>query len=75
VLSGKSKVVGADPYELRIFVPTGGFWQVTSADVSNVDRKTGVAVQIKQTGPEIRIRIDSPENREVTWKVAFKDRQ
>jgi hypothetical protein len=75
VLSGKSKVVGADPYELRIFAPTGGSWQVTSADVSNVDRKAGVTIQIKQTGPEIRIRMDSPQNREITWKVAFRDRQ
>lgn len=73
-LSGKSKVVGSDPYELRIFAPKeAAGWQVSSADISRADHKADVTIKTKQTGPEIRITINSPENRLVSWKVVFKN--
>ena len=72
-LKGKSKVVGSDPYELRIFAPTGTVsWQVSSVDISRADHKAGVTIKTEQTGPEIRITVNSPENRLVSWKVVFK---
>jgi len=73
-LRGKSRVVGSDPYELRIFAPKeAANWQVSSADISRADHKAGVTIKTKQTGPEIRITINSPENRLVSWKVLFKN--
>jgi len=73
-MRGKSKVVSEDPYELRIFAPTGaGRWQVRSADVSQVDSQAGVTIEPEQAGPEIRIIINSPENRSVSWKVVFQN--
>ncbi len=73
-LSGKSRIVGSEPYELRIFAPTeDASWQVGSADISEADRKAGVTILTKQSGPEIRITINSPENHLVSWKVAFKN--
>ena len=73
-LSGKSRVVGSDPYELRIFAPKeAANWQVSSADISRADHKADVTIKTKQTGPEIRITINSPENRLVSWKVLFKN--
>ena len=72
-MRGKSKVVGGDPYELRIYAPTGsGPWHVQSADVSQADIRAGVTIESKQAGPEIRVTINSPENRPVSWNIVFK---
>jgi hypothetical protein len=72
VLTGKSRVVGADPYELRIFAP-GSSRQIADAGVSQADIEAGVTVETRQTGREIRITIDSRSNRHVRWKAAFKN--
>jgi hypothetical protein len=71
VLSGRSKVVGGDAYELRIFAPEGKQWKVGSANVSEKDRKAGVTTESKQDGQEIRVTIANGENREVAWEVGF----
>jgi hypothetical protein len=71
MLSGKSKVVGADPYEIRIFAPTRE-WQAVRVKVAEGDRGAGVTAGIQQGGQEIRVTIKSPENREVSWEVAFE---
>jgi hypothetical protein len=71
ILSGKSKVVGGDPYEIRICAPTRE-WQAVRAKVSEGDRRAEVTADIKQLGPRIRVTIKSPENREVSWEVAFE---
>jgi len=71
-LRGKSKVVGEDPYELRIYAPTdSGPWQVESADISQADSQAGVTIEPEQDGPEVRVTINSPENRPVAWKIVF----
>jgi hypothetical protein len=71
-LHGKSRVVGSDPYKLCIFAPTDAVsWQVRSADISKADHKSGVTIKTEQTGREIRVTINSPENRLVSWKVLF----
>jgi len=75
-MRGKSKVVGEDPYELRIYAPAGsGPWQVRSADVSQADSQAGVTIESEQAGPEIRVTINCPENRSVSWKIVFKNEQ
>jgi len=70
-LSEKSKVVGDDPYEIRIFAPTSA-WQAVRVKVSEGDRGAGVTAGMQQEGQEIRVTIKSPENREVSWEVAFE---
>lgn len=73
VLSGKSKVVGDDPYELRIFALSDAIsWQAISASVSEEDRKSGVTVGIRQIDSEVRVRIKSTESRDVSWSIVFK---
>ena len=75
-MRGKSKVVGEDPYELRIYAPAdSGPWQVRSADVSQADSQAGVTIKSQQAGQEIRVTLNSPENRSVSWKVVFKHEQ
>jgi len=75
-MRGKSKVVGEDPYELRIYAPAGsGPWQVSSVGVSSADSQAGVTIESEQSGPEIRVTINCPENRTVAWKVVFKHEQ
>jgi len=70
-LAGTSKVVGGDPYELRIYAPDGS-WQVTEAAVSQANIAGGVTIQTTQTGPDVRITVNSPSNRETHWKIAFR---
>jgi len=70
-LSGKSKVVGEDPYEIRIFAPTRS-WQAPRVNVSKADRRAGVTAEIQQVSQTIRVTINSPENRRVAWEAAFK---
>jgi hypothetical protein len=70
-LSGKSKVVGEDPYEIRIYAPTKE-WQAVKVKVSEGDRGAGVTSSIRQEGQKIRVIIKSPENREVSWEVGFE---
>ena len=74
ILSGKSKVVGGDPYEIRIYAPTKE-WQAVRVKVSGGDRKAGVTAGMQQEGHEIRVTIKSPENREVRWEVGFEKRK
>lgn len=74
-MRGKSKVVGEDPYELRIYAPAdSGPWQVRSADVSQADSQAGVTIESEQAGQEIRVTINSSENRSVSWKLLFNNK-
>jgi len=71
VLAGKSKVVGDDPYELRIFAPTES-WKIDSAALARSDRKAGATTESRQTGRQIRVTINSGGNREISWEITFK---
>jgi len=67
-LSGKSEIVGGDPYELRITLPSNGEWPIAVIDVPE-----GVSVRIESEKPETaRVVLDSEENREVDWAIRFK---
>ncbi|MHC4745050.1 MAG: glycoside hydrolase family 36 protein [Planctomycetota bacterium] len=71
IISGKSKVVGEDPYEIRIYAPTKE-WQAVRVKVSEGDHGAKVTASIQQEDQKIRVTIKSPENREVSWEVAFE---
>lgn len=70
-LVGKSKVVAGDPYELRIVVP-GENWKVASVEVSSADQGAGVKIANKPSTGGVRVGIDSPASREVSWTVRFR---
>ncbi|MBN1343684.1 MAG: NPCBM/NEW2 domain-containing protein [Phycisphaerae bacterium] len=73
VLSGTSRVVGGDPYELRIAAPIGSrSWEAVSAKVSEADKGAGVSATMIDHGPGVRVRLDSKQNRQVDWAVHFK---
>jgi hypothetical protein len=65
-LSGRSRVVAGDPYELRI--DTAG----AKAQAANMkgDEKATVT-PLKQEGSALRLTIDSQETREVAWEIRF----
>lgn len=72
-LSGLSKVVANDPYELRI-VAMGRVeaWRAADAAVSPEDIEAGVKIRlVEQEGWKLRITIDSPESRDIRWSVEF----
>jgi hypothetical protein len=68
-LCGRSKLVGNDPYELRIDASSS--MKMSDASVSSDDRGAGVSAQGNQDGRQVRVSINSPVTREVTWEVHF----
>ncbi|MBU6410403.1 MAG: hypothetical protein KGR98_08440, partial [Verrucomicrobia bacterium] len=69
-LSGVSKLVAGDPYELRIYSTNN--WQVQSAQVSAADQAAGVTVaSISESNLLARVTLNSPTNRTVNWSVDF----
>jgi len=72
-LSGRSRVVGQDPYELRIAMPTSGGrgLVLARAGVSEADAQAGVHTQVAQTGAHLRVTIQSAASREVAWQLRF----
>lgn len=73
VLSGVSKVVGNDSYELRIVVPADAkSWRVTGMMVSPADEAAGVKAGFVQDGPKIRATLTSATSRDVDWGVQFE---
>jgi hypothetical protein len=72
-LSGRSRIVGGDPYELRFATEAGG--KVFAADairVSSADKSAGVKAALVSDGKLVRARIESPTSREVSWTTRFK---
>ncbi len=64
-LSGRSKLVGGDPYELRIASGVAKFEKITiaAADVITSHSADGALARVKLT---------SPDSREVAWSIQFK---
>lgn len=70
-LSGTSKVVANDRYELRIVLPVGTTsWRATAVDVS-----ADMQASFEQDGPKLRVILTSPTSREVKWTVSFEPAQ
>jgi hypothetical protein len=63
-LSGTSKIVGNDPYELRIVGPNIT-WRPLDAQAS------GATVKFDNGADGIRVTISSPEDRTVNWTLRF----
>ena len=60
-LSGISRVVANDPYELRISVPLGAqSWHAVAA------------ANLKQDGPRVRVTLSSATSADVPWQVKFE---
>ena len=78
-LSGKSRIVAGDPYELRIAGLTegGSQWTPASATVADADRGAGTTIAIKPgiAGEQgwVRIVIETRESRTVNWSLSFED--
>jgi hypothetical protein len=66
-LSGRSKVVGGDPYELRI--DSAGARGETVAIIRNSN--AGGDAVVKQDGQNLRVTITSPQTREIDWEIRF----
>ena len=73
-LSATSRVVGNDPYELRIagLAAGGKVWRLTSAEVSASDRAAGVTVSSQETAGLVRVTLRCPQSRDVKWTLRFK---
>lgn len=67
-LTGISKVVENDRYELRVILPVGAkSWRATAVNVSDEIKAT-----FQQDGPKLRVAFTSPSSREVKWSIRFE---
>jgi len=74
-LSGSSDVIGGDPYELRIFVPTDlKRWQLLAAGVSDKDKEADVSSSNLPDGSNYRVTLTSMSTRTVNWTIRFAQR-
>jgi len=73
VLSGRSSVVGKEPYELRIVaVSPWADWTVAGVSVSSADSRKGVKIEPGRSEKGLaRFIINAPASREVSWSVKF----
>jgi len=69
-LTGRSRVVENDPYELRIVLPAG--WSVAAVTVGAEDQAAGVTATTAGNSGLTRITIKSAQSRAVSWTVRFK---
>ena len=67
-LSGISRVVGGDPYELRIYAPSGTSKAVAAGTKGERTSET----TIQQEGSCARIQLRSPVTARIEWKVRFE---
>ena len=65
-LSGRSKIVGGDPYELRIVLPDAN-WTAGATEVSG-----GATAGLMQADNLVRATIQSANGGEVSWRVRFR---
>jgi hypothetical protein len=67
-MSGCSQVVGGNDYELRIVSRTAP----ATLTVSQADKAAGVKTSFNQEGRLLRVKIESPVSRDVSWSAEFK---
>ena len=72
-LAGTSRIVGGDPYELRIAAGgPGRAWRVNDLSVAAGEGRPGTTIKlVGQDDWRVRIRIDTPQSGEVIWRVTF----
>lgn len=72
-LRGRSRVVGGDPYELRILaVAPDKTWRVEKAELSGNAAGAGVTIVARENNGCVRAVIESAASREVAWTIRFK---
>jgi melibiase-like protein len=72
-LSGKSRVVGGDPYELRLVAASPErMWAAEACEVSAADKAAGVRTTVKQAEGLVRATIRSPASRDMNWSIRFR---
>lgn len=71
-LRGRSKIVGGDPYELRIVVPTNPKYVLDDVTISPKQGDESISPQGKQDGSKLRIRIQLEKSQVVNWNARFK---
>jgi hypothetical protein len=73
-LSGSSRVVGGDPYELRIAAAGASkVWHVRDVSVAAKGGVQGVTIKLlEQDGWKVRVQIDAAQNCEVSWRMKFE---
>jgi hypothetical protein len=72
VLSGVSKVVANDDYELRVVAGSNSAGKAIGVNLSAEDNLAGVTTSRKEDGGLVRVTIKSPASREVKWMIGFK---
>lgn len=71
-LHGRSRVVGGDPYELRIVVPNPpGAWEAKEVWIREEVRTAGVTARLVREGRLFRLTLKSPVNLEIPWALRF----
>jgi hypothetical protein len=72
-LSGRSAVVGDDPYELRIVLPTTGNGKIAKLVVDDASGAAGCTIRTVAEQPGVaRVVIESADSRQVSWSVTFE---
>ncbi len=77
-LSGTSRLVGGDPYELRIggLEADGKVWKLVSASVSPADARSGVVIRAAPAARGergwLRVNIQATDSRRVDWSLRFR---
>ena len=69
-LAGRSKVVGGDPYQLRILAPDGK-WSFQRVELSTESRQAVPTKSVDTHGARIRLTISSSTNQKVGWRIHF----
>jgi hypothetical protein len=73
ILTGKSAVVGNDPYELRIALPKVGTWEIKNIAATGANILKGEQGERgEQNEPGLRLVIKSSESKDVQWTVEFE---
>ena len=72
VLSGESKLIADDPYEIRIAgMNDGGNWKANTATISGNDDNLTIEILPSSESGWLRVRIKSKENKLVKWQIRF----
>jgi hypothetical protein len=72
-LSGTSRIVGNDPYEIRLAVREKQGWKINKVEVDEESRRAGVEIKQRTSEPGLfRVVIVSPESREIHWRADFE---
>lgn len=66
-LSGTSRVIANDPYEIRVVAPAS--FNVKTAQV--VGAPSGTTIKFEQQGTEVRATIQSAKTAEISWTLSF----